>query len=107
VTPAPTPVPTPTPPPAPATLDDAIAQFGQAVAAAQQSGTLEDDAAEDLVELADRFLEDDLNGGDVNRIGRDLQRAIDRFEEDGEISSPEVADDLRRRADDLEALARA
>jgi eukaryotic-like serine/threonine-protein kinase len=106
LTPEPTPIPTPTPVPTPITLDAAFESFSQAVAAGQQIGQIEEGAAEELIDLASRFVEDDdLGGGDINRASRDLQRAIDEFEADGEITS-ELAASLRQIADELEAAAR-
>ena len=73
---------------------------------AQQSGQIEEDAAEELIDRASRFVEDDnLSGGDINRAARDLHRAIDELEADGEITA-DLAATLRQMADDLEAAAR-
>jgi serine/threonine-protein kinase len=108
-TPAPTPVPTPipTPVPAPPTLEAAVQQFRDAVTASQQNGEISEGAAEELVDEANRFVEDeDLRGGDINRIARDLNRAIDEFEREGEIGSPTLATELRRLVDEMEAAAR-
>ncbi len=105
VTPVPTPAPTPTPVPAPMTLEAAFEQFRETVDAGQQSGQIEEGAAEELIEHADRFLEDDLSGGDINKAARDLRRAIDELEREGEITS-ELAASLRQMADELEAAAR-
>jgi hypothetical protein len=109
VTPAPTPVPTPipTPVPAPPTLDAAVHQFRQTVAAGQQNGEIDEGAAGELDDQANRFVEDDdLKGGDINRIVRDLNRKIDEFERDGEIGSAALATELRRLVDEMEAAAR-
>lgn len=109
VTPAPTPAPTPipTPVPAPPTLEAAVAQFREAVAGGQQNGEISDGAAGELIDEANRFVEDeDLKGGEINRIVRDLNRAIDEFESEGEIGSAALATDLRRLVDEMEAAAR-
>jgi eukaryotic-like serine/threonine-protein kinase len=105
VTAVPTTAPTPTPVPAPLTLEAAFAQFRQTVEAGQQNGQIEEGAAEELMDRAERFLEDDLNGGDINKASRELHRAIDELEHDGEISA-ELAASLRQMADELEAAAR-
>ncbi|RPH36782.1 MAG: serine/threonine protein kinase [Chloroflexi bacterium] len=105
-TPIPTPTPVPTPVPAPASLDDALDQFGQIVATGQQDGTIDGDAAEELLERADRFAEDDQNGGEINRAVRDLNRSINELESKGQIASPEVANALRQAAAEIEAAAR-
>ena len=109
---APTPVPTPivtlapTPVPAPASLDEALEQFGQIVAAGQQDGSIDGDAAEELLEQADRFRDEDLSGGDINRAARELSRAINELEAEGQIASAAVADALRQQAAEIEAAAR-
>ncbi len=95
----------PTPVPPPATLDDALERFRQFVDTGRQNGQIEDEAAEDLLDLADRFAEEDLSGGDINKASRDLHRAIDEFEREGQISSADVATDLRQLADDMVAAA--
>jgi eukaryotic-like serine/threonine-protein kinase len=105
-TPAPTATPAPTPVPAPVSLDAALERFGQIVAAGQQDGTIDGDAAEELLERADKFAEDDLNGGEINRAARDLNSAINELEADGQIASAEVANALRQAAADIEAAAR-
>jgi serine/threonine protein kinase len=109
VTPSPDPTPTasPTPVPTPLSLEAAVDRFQQAVEDGRQNGSIEDDAAEELIDGADTFLEDDPSTGDINRAVRDLQRAIDEFEADGEITSAEFADSLRQMVDDLEAAARS
>ena len=106
-TPAPTPTPTASPTPPPPNVEDAVVQFRQVVTAGQQNGEIDDEAAEELDELADRFVdEDDLSGGEINRIVRDLNRAIDRLEAEGKIASPALATDLRRLVAEMEAAAR-
>jgi tellurite resistance protein len=50
--------------------------------------------------------DDDLKGGDINRIVRDLNRKIDEFERDGEIGSAALATELRRLVGEMEAAAR-
>jgi serine/threonine-protein kinase len=102
-TPAPTATPIPVPPPA--TLEDVVEQFRQAVADGRQSGEIEEAAAEELLDEANRFLEEDLNGGEINRIVRDLHRSIDEFEGEGEIGSAELASELRRLVDEMAAAA--
>ena len=87
------------------TLEAAFEQFRETVDAGQQNGQIEEGAAEELIEHADRFLEDDLSGGDINKAARDLHRAIDELEREGEITS-ELAASLRQMADELEAAAR-
>ena len=107
LTPDPTPIPTPTPVPTPVSLDAAFERFRETVDAGQQNGQIEEGAAEELIDRASRFVEDDdLSGGDINRASRDLHRAIDELEADGEISSSDLAASLRQMADDLEAAAR-
>ncbi len=103
-TPAPTATPTPVPPPA--TLEDAVEQFRQVVATGQQNGEIDERAAQELLDEANRFLEEDLNGGEINRIVRDLHRSIDEFEGEGEIGSAELATELRRLVDEMAAAAR-
>jgi tellurite resistance protein len=77
------------------------------VAAGQQNGEIDEGAAGELVDQANRFVEDDdLKGGDINRIVRDLNRKIDEFERDGEIGSAALATELRRLVDEMEAAAR-
>lgn len=106
VTPAFTPTATPPPTPVPpVSFDAALDQFRQLVAAGQQDGTIDDDAAEELLERADRFADDDQNGGDINRAARDLNRSINKLEAEGQISSDEVADALRQAGAELEAAA--
>ncbi|MFI5027316.1 MAG: hypothetical protein ACHQCI_11290, partial [Solirubrobacterales bacterium] len=91
----------------PPTLDAAVDQFRQTVAAGQQNGEIDEGAAGELVDQANRFVEDDdLKGGDINRIVRDLNRKIDEFERDGEIGSAALATELRRLVDEMEAAAR-
>ena len=109
VTPSPVPTPTaipPTPVPTPISLEAAVERFHQAVDEGEQNGLIEEGGAEELIELADKFLEDDMNGGDINRAARNLHRAIDEMEADGEIASADVAASLRQMVDDMEAGAR-
>jgi hypothetical protein len=107
-TPVPTPIvtPAPTPVPAPATLAEALEQFGQMVSAGQQDGTIDGDAAEELLERADKFRDEDMSGGDINKASRDLNRAINELEAEGQIASAETADALRQQAAEIEAAAR-
>ena len=105
-TPIPSPTPAPTPLPAPVSLDAALEQFGQMVAAGQQNGSIDGDAAEELLEQADKFRDEDLSGGDINKASRDLNRAINELEAEGQIASAETADALRQQAAEIEAAAR-
>ncbi len=76
------------------------------VAAGQQNGSIDGDAAEELLEQADKFRDEDLSGGDINKASRDLNRAINELEAEGQIASAETADALRQQAAEIEAAAR-
>jgi eukaryotic-like serine/threonine-protein kinase len=101
----PTATPPPTPVPTPVNLDAALERFGQIVAAGEQDGTIDGDAAEELLERADQFADDDMNGGDINKAARELNRSINELEADGQIASAEMADALRQAAAEIEAAA--
>ncbi|HET9497243.1 MAG TPA: serine/threonine-protein kinase [Candidatus Limnocylindria bacterium] len=101
----PTATPIPTPVPTPVSLDAALERFGQVVAAGEQDGTIDGDAAEELLDRADAFADDDMNGGDINRAARELNRTINELEGNGQIASAEVADTLRQAAAEIEAAA--
>ena len=73
------------------------------MAAGQQDGSIDGDAAEELLEQADRFRDEDLSGGDINRAARELNRAINELEAEGQIASAAVADALRQQAAEIEA----
>jgi hypothetical protein len=93
--------------PAPLTLSEAIDAFKDLVDAGAEDGLIDSEAAEELRDRVDEIASavDEGSQGDVNKAFRDLRRAIDEFEQDGDIGLADMADRLREAVNEIEAAA--
>jgi hypothetical protein len=93
--------------PAPLTFSEAIDAFKDLVDAGAEDGLIDSEAAEELRDRVDKIASavDEGSQGDVNKAFRDLRRAIDEFEQDGDIGSADMADRLREAVNEIEAAA--
>jgi hypothetical protein len=100
-TPNVTPVVTPAPP---ASLAEALAAFETVIAAGEATGSISEEAADQLREASGKIGEEaeDENRGQLNRAVRDLRREISQLAAEGEISS-DAAASLAAAASNIEA----
>lgn len=105
--PTPTASPTATAPPTPAppaTLAEAIAAFEELVGEGQDAGLVDEDAAEDLLEQADRVRRESDKPGRARQEIQELRDDVEGFQEEGEIASAALADQLLALTDRMVGL---
>ena len=103
----PTASPTGTPTAVPArSLAEAVAAFERLVTDGRDNGTIEGEAADDLLKLARNVVEE-RGVGKVRQAIDDLRRAVDEDEREGKITSASLAEQLRSLVEEMAAAVRA